>query len=114
LTIAVPESLLSSFKDFLRSAIHISDYVKTQVRVKKAIEKAQSVAEQQKQFIQYQKYSATLLSKFDSFVKSGSTPRQAIKQTRDFFNKDSANVTCYAIELIARQAGRLSTRKRRD
>ncbi len=111
LTIIVPEPLLCQFQDFLSSTLSISRYIKSQIRVKQAIQKTRDLTFQEDQQKSYEQYSARILSKFDTFIKTGSTPRQAIRSTRDHFNKHGNVVTCYTIELIVREAGRLSKQK---
>lgn len=114
MTIIIPSELLTDFQDFLRSTLSISQYVKTQARVKKAIQKARDLSYQEEQQKQFEKYSSSILSKFDSFVKSGRSTREAIRETKAFFNKKEKYLTCYTIELIVRDAGRLSKRQRKD
>jgi hypothetical protein len=111
LTIIIPETLLPSFQDFLQSALSISRYIKTQINVQKAIQKASDESYQIEQQKHFEKYSASVLSKFDKFIESGLPVRQAIRQTKEVLNQGGFDLTCSLIELMARSTGRLSKRK---
>jgi hypothetical protein len=113
LTIIIPETLLPSFQDFLQSTLSISRYIKTQINVQKAIQKTRDVSYQEEQRKSFEKYSARIISQFDKLIESGLPVRQAIRQTKEVLNNAGSNLTCYTIELIVREAGRLSKRKKK-
>lgn len=111
LTIIVPETLLCHFRSFLGAAISISHYVQTQTRVKRVLQKSQSIEYQADLQRDFAKFSARVVARFDSFITAGSTIREAIRQARDSF-KGERDMNLYTVELIVRQAGRLSKSKR--
>lgn len=105
-TASVPEEIFPLISNLLQNGISLANYVGTQNRVSKAIQKTHDPVEIQKRQDEYEKYAGGILSKFDSFVSSGSPCRQAIKQTKEFFQKKGSDITCHIIELM------LSERKR--
>ena len=111
MTIIIPETLLPTFQDFLQSTLSISRYIQTRINVEKAIQKTRDVSFQEEQRKRFEKFSASILSQFDKFIESGLPVRQAIRQTKAFLNNGGSDLTCYTIELIVREAGRLSKRK---
>jgi hypothetical protein len=113
LTIIIPETLLPTFQDFLQSALSISRYIQTRITVEKAIQKARDVSVEGESRKRFEKQSEIIVSKFDSFVESGLPARQAIRQTKEVLNNGGYELTCYMVELIVRDAGRLSKRKKK-
>jgi hypothetical protein len=107
-TLSVPEEIFPFIKNLLENSASVITWLMTKNRVDKAISKAQdsNVFKEQEQL--YIKRRDRILVKFDSFVSSGSTHRIAMKQTKEFFNNE---MTCYQIELMARETGRLSKRR---
>lgn len=91
--------------------LSISRYIKTRVSVEKAIQKARDVSFQENQRKSFEKYSARIVSQFDKFIESGLPARQAIRETKKVLNEGGSDLTCYTIELIVREAGRLAKKK---
>jgi hypothetical protein len=114
LTIIIPSSLFSDFRDFLQSTISISRYVQTQSRVKAAIQKVRDLPYQEEQIKRFKNLEAKILSTFDSYISSGQSPREAIRSTRDRLNNGERYYTCCMIEMIVRSGGRLSKRQRKE
>lgn len=114
LTISIPEPLLQDFLSFLEATISLSQYIKFRTRVGKASEKAKSAAEQELRREEHKRLSSYVVSIYDSFLKRGSTTRQAIRQTKDHLNNSGHHFTNYTIELILRNVGRMRKANRRD
>jgi hypothetical protein len=56
--------------------------------------------------IEFQNFTKSILKEFDQQRQSGLTDRQAVRASRDKLNKRGHDLTCYQIELIARENGR--------
>lgn len=115
MTFAVPLVLLDDFKVFFESVASIAKYAKWQLKIKCAEQKVRDAAYVAEQKKQYELFSDYVVSTFDSFTATGSSPRQAIRETRDCINRTGQReVTCSTVEIIVRQAGCLSKRKGRS
>jgi len=82
-------------------------------RSKVAVAKAKAVdpVEIAKRQEQARRFDASILAKYDTFVLSGMTSREALRATKNSLN---GSVCTYTIELIVRSAGRLSKRKNKS
>lgn len=109
-TLSVPEDIFPFIKNLLENGASVVNWIQTKNRVDKAITKAHdpvAVKEKEERFF---KWRDKILAKFDSFVSSGMAIRPAMKQTKAFFNNE---LTCYQIELMARETGRLSKKRKK-
>ena len=111
MTITIPVSLLKSFQSIFDSFLDISNYLKRQIRISQAAEHSRSATRQAEQKLNFQKLSSKIVKKFDVSITAGLSTRQAIRQTQEEMKKSGSLLNCYQIELIVRQAGRLSKRR---
>lgn len=96
--------LLDSINAFLRHGVRRSD-------INAAVARARSTEYQAGLRRRADAFNASILSTYDFIARQGTSPRVAIRQCRDLLReRGHASITCYDIELIARQAGRLSRR----
>lgn len=109
LTIAIPENLLFSFQQLIKSSLDFINYTSIKLKHQKSVVRARDEVLNKAMEERFQKWSALILSRFDSYMKQGFTWREAAKKTKAHF----PDTTCYMIEIIVRQSGRLSKRKKR-
>lgn len=113
LSISIPLEILEQVRNFFDSSIAISGYLKKQVHYRAAVERVQSSSYQADLKKKFSTFSSLVLSNFDLFIKQGAaSPRIAIKQTRDLLNSRGEDLTCSMVELIVRDSGRLSKRRK--
>lgn len=112
LSITIPLDILDQVRNFFDSSIAISSYLKKQVQIRLAMEKVNSAAYREDIKKKGLIFSELILSNFDLFTSQGSSPRIAIRQTRDLLNSRGEDLTCSIVELVVRKAGRLSKRKK--
>lgn len=111
-TFSVPYDLLKSFQLLLNKFLLLVSFVSLKARHGKCIQgpSPDVVAFNDAAIKRRDKRVLTL---FDNFVSKGALPRDAIRSVRDVFNKNDNVLTCYMIELIVRESGRLSSKKRK-
>lgn len=78
------------------------------------MEKVRSASYQADLHKKFEIYSTLIVSNFDLFISQGASPRTAIKQTRDLLNSRGEDLTCSMVELVVRDAGRLSKRRKTE
>jgi len=111
LTITIPVSLIQSFQSLFNSFLEISNHVKRQLHISQAIDRSRSAVQMAEQKINFQKLLSKVVKKYDAAFLSGLTSRQAIRKTQIEMKEIGSTLNCYQIELIVRQAGRLSKRR---
>jgi hypothetical protein len=109
-TLAVDEEIFPFVKNLLENGGSVIQWLMTQNRVDKATTKAHDPVEIAAQEERYIKRRDKILAKFDSFVSSGLAIRPAMMKTKAFFNNE---LTSYQIELMARETGRLSKKRKK-
>lgn len=107
----VPSAFAATLPALLRTLADSFAMMSQKAKVAQAVARAHDskiIREQQEQRL---KTDQTILHRFDHFVSSGMTPREAIRATRDYFNQRGLSTTSYVVEITARQYGRLSKKK---
>lgn len=112
--ICVPVSFLNLLPGLFNSMSDFSRLLRTRAHVSAAVARASDSKIQEQLTEDRERFFNLILSRFDSFVASGETPRQAIRSTRESLRKSGYDVGCYVVELVARNAGRLSVRKNKN
>lgn len=112
LTVSVPEEIFPMVRNMLENGVSLVRWVETQNRTQKAIERAHDPVEQEKRDAQFGKYTEGILKVFDTFVASGLSAREAIRNTKEHFKKKGRDdLTCYTIELMVNERKRLRRKK---
>lgn len=111
-TFSVPYDLLKSFQLLLNKFLLLVSFVSLKARHSNCIQgpSAEVIAFNDAAIKRRDKHVLTL---FDKFISSGASFRDSVRSVRDDMNKNGNVITCYMIELIMRDSGRLSKRKGR-
>lgn len=107
-TFSIPFSLFPQFNQLFSSLLSIFRYSQIKanhVQVKQRVESKRFKEMYQNQ---YKAFEAECLKRFDKYIASGQSTREAIRSTKLEYVKKGHEVTCYQIELICRGNGRLS------
>lgn len=86
----------------------------SRVKVARAHAKAIEPEEVAKRMERSQQYINTVLDRFDKFRAAGASDREAIKQTRDYFQAKGLEITSFVVELFCRDNGRFKKRKNKN
>ena len=104
--VQVPIDFASTLPALLSSLQSTLSLMTQRVRVANAVARAADPVEIEKRRERALQREAIILARFDKFRAAGSTDREAIRQTRDYFNASGMDLTSYTVELIARASGR--------
>jgi hypothetical protein len=112
-SIDLPEPMIYAFTSLLDSLTESFRFLQFKAKTAKAQVKVYDptvIEHRKKQFASFEK---TVLERYDKFIHSGCSPREAIRQTKASFMAKDQYITCASIELIIRPHGRLSKKKTR-
>ena len=107
----VPSAFAATLPALLRSLADSFTMMSQKAKVAQATARAHDPELAKKREEESRKADQTILHRFDLFVLSGMTNREAIRATRDYFNSRGLPTTSYVIEITVRQYGRLSKKK---
>jgi len=113
-SLSLPVELVDAFPALLASLSEMFSFLRHQTRVASVDAKhldPDYLAELKKRNAAY---SARILKIFDKHQKLGKTPRECFRDTKAELAKQGLEVTSYVVEITARRAGRLSTRKQKQ
>lgn len=111
LAVSVPVDLLESIPPLLNSLSALFSHARHRGRIASASARVWSPEEVEKRNRSSAARDAKILSVYDRFVSSGLTPRAAFMATKKDFISRGHEMTSYFVELVARDAGRLSKKR---
>lgn len=106
-----PSDFLPDFSGLISSADKFIHQLRLKVRIARAEARAIDPDMIYQRKLAYDRFTADILSKYDKYILSGMQHRAAVNAVKQKCLKAGDYMTCYTIECIVRESGRLSKRK---